>query len=367
MYIKCCFAGQAITNRLSYSTITPTRHQPTDSPASLRSLRLFGCQAKAIFTLLILLVGAFCADTARAQGALINGYTHQGTLPAGVSNVWTFTANAGDGIAVAMGEMVANSTLYPYLRLYGPNGALLDSNFGSAGAGVSTQATNSGTFTVVAGNNENVSFGGNGTYRITLATTTVGSPVVVAPGDEGGSLNGAVVYNGTIDIGDLDVWKFTACVGDSIQLQMNEVTNGSTLYPHLRLYGPEGVLIGSNFGSAGAGVSTRATNSGTFTVVAGNNENASFGGNGNYQLTANGLSNELRLCNPKISGTNVTLSGVGGPAGAEFTVFTSPVVEAPLATWSPLFTNQFDFYGTFSRTNTYLPSEPKRFFILQQH
>ena len=46
---------------------------------------------------------------------------------------------------------------------------------------------------------------------------------------------------------------------------------------------------------------------------------------------------------------------------------TSPLVEAPLATWTPLFTNQFDFYGTFTRSNAYPRTEPRRFFILQQH
>jgi hypothetical protein len=180
-------------------------------------------------------------------------------------------------------------------------------------------------------------------------------------------MTGAGFYEGTIVIGDLDVWRFTACIGDSIALQMAETVSGSSLYPYLRLYGPNGVSLNSTQGDAAAGVSTRATNSGTFTVLAGNHELLSSGGNGTYRLTVNGLSADLRLCDPEISGTNITLSGVGGASGAGFTVFTSPLVETPLATWSPLFTNQFDFFGTFSRTNSYQPGEPKRFFILQQH
>jgi hypothetical protein len=63
----------------------------------------------------------------------------------------------------------------------------------------------------------------------------------------------------------------------------------------------------------------------------------------------------------------VLLSGIGGSAGAEFTVFTSPLIEAPLATWTPLFTNQFDFYGTFTHTDPFTRAEPQRFFMLQQH
>ena len=88
---------------------------------------------------------------------------------------------------------------------------------------------------------------------------------------------------------------------------------------------------------------------------------------GIYRLTVNGLSGSLKLCNPVISGTNVTLSGVGGEPGTDFTVLTSPLVEAPLATWTPLFTNQFDFFGVFTRSNAYPRTEPRRFFIIQQH
>jgi hypothetical protein len=318
-----------------------------------------------ILALVLLLLGPIAG---LAQGLLSNGFTHQGALPAGVSNFWTFTANAGDGIVVRMGKAVASSSLYPYLRLYGPNGALLDADFGPSAADVSTSATSSGTFTVVAANKEeNFSNGGYGAYRITLSTTTPGSPVVVAPGDEGGSLNGTDTYDGTMNIADLDVWSFTLCAGELILLRMDELTANSSLYPYLRLYGRDGTLIKSDFGASTAQINMVATNSGTFTVVAANKEeNFSNGGNGAYRLTVNGLSDDLRLCDPKISGTNVTLSGVGGVSGAEFTVLTSPLVEAPLATWSALFTNQFDLYGTFTRTNPFIRAEPNRFYILQQ-
>ena len=300
-------------------------------------------------------------------GTMTNGLTYQGELPVGDMEVWTFSANAGDGIVVRFGEAVTNSSLYPLVRIYGPNGAELGSNIGQAAAEVTTRATNGGTFTVVAANYESGTIGGNGAYRITLSTTTTGSPVTVAPGDEGGALNGANTYDGIMNTGDLDVWSFTLCAGELVLLRMDELTVGSSLYPLLRLYGPNGAELGSNFGQAAAEIVTRSTNGGTFTVVAANYESGTIGGNGAYRLTVNGLSDDLRLCDPKISGTNVTISGVGGAPGAEFTVFTSPLVEAPLDTWTPLFSNQFDFSGTFSGTNTYLPGEPKRFFILQQH
>ena len=52
--------------------------------------------------------------------------------------------------------------------------------------------------------------------------------------------------------------------------------------------------------------------------------------------------------------------------GEEFVVLTSPLVEAPLATWTPLFTNLFDFYGTFNRTSRFISTESRRFYIIRQ-
>lgn len=218
-------------------------------------------------------------------GTLTNGFTYQGALPVGDADIWSFTANSGDGIAVRLGEVVGGSSFYPFLRIYGPNGTLLDSNIGSSAAEVVTRATNSGTFTVVAANSEPQSPGGNGNYRLTLSTTTTGSPVVVAFADEGGTLGNGASVQGNLPIGDMDVWNFSVKSGDTILVRMGEVTNGSSLYPFLRIYGPNGALLNSTIGAATAEVFTRATNTGTFTVVAANSEPQSPGGNGTYRLT----------------------------------------------------------------------------------
>jgi len=44
-------------------------------------------------------------------------------------------------IISALGEIDDRGSLYPYLRIYGPNGALLDSNFGPHATEVTAQAT----------------------------------------------------------------------------------------------------------------------------------------------------------------------------------------------------------------------------------
>jgi hypothetical protein len=295
-------------------------------------------------------------------GPMTNGVTHLGTVLTGDLDVWTFNARRGEALIVRMGEITDTNTFTPWVRLYGPNGKLLDSGFGALAGEIAVTATNNGTFIVVASDGNSVR-SGSGDYRLTLAKT--GDPVVISTGDEGGALNGDNTYDGTIGVGDLDVFYFTACVGDSLVLQMDELVTGSSLVPWLRLYGRDGVLIRSVSGAATALISVRATNAGTFTVVAGDG-NAPLSGTGAYRLTVNGLSDGLKLCAPIVSGTNATLGGIGGIFGEEFVVLTSPLVEAPLATWTPLFTNAFDFYGTFNRTSRFISAEPRRFFILRQ-
>src|SRR5439155_1704685 len=141
-------------------------------------------------------------------GPMVNGTTHQGSIDTGDLDVWTFTANAGENIIVRMGEFTT-TTLTPELRLYGPNGALLDSGSGQAATEVTARATNSGTFLVVVGDLGS-GYVGTGNYRPTLAKNR--SPVVISPGDEGGPLTNGATHLGTIETGDIDVWTFTASV-----------------------------------------------------------------------------------------------------------------------------------------------------------
>ena len=67
---------------------------------------------------------------------------------------------------------------YGLFNHYGPDGALLGSNDAVGFGEVAVQATNSGTFLVVVGNNAYYSGLGGGTYLLTLAQT--GNPIVVA-------------------------------------------------------------------------------------------------------------------------------------------------------------------------------------------
>ena len=294
-------------------------------------------------------------------GPMVNGTTYLATIDTGDIDAWTFTANAGDSIVVRAGETIAGSALVPWLRLYGPNGVLISQSFNAAVAEVTTRATNSGTFMVVAADG-NAGLGGTGNYRLALARS--GTPVVISAGDEGGPLNGAATYDATIDTGDIDVWTFTVCAGDTITINVTELVPNSPLTPWLRFYGLDGVLLKNLFAAATVGFTNFvAPASGTYTVVI-SDGSVSLAGTGTYRLSVNGLSDGLKLCIPAVAGGNVDVDTVGGVPGNTVVLLTSTNVAIPMAFWTPLRTNQFDSSGIFVYTSPLNLSGPQRFFRL---
>src|SRR5438046_1493050 len=91
---------------------------------------------------------------------------------------------------------------------------------------------------------------------------------------------------GTIYLGDLDTWTFTATQGDYIALSMGTVAPASAHFaPWIRLVSPTGVLLGK---SATEEVAQNMEASPvifrTYTVIVGSNSGATgfFDGTGSY-------------------------------------------------------------------------------------
>jgi hypothetical protein len=296
-------------------------------------------------------------------GDMVNGTTYLATIEVGDIDGWTLSADVGENILVRMGEMEVGSGLLPWLRLYGPDGVLLGADFNAAAAEVSFRATNSGIFLVVAGDGNN-GLGGSGNYRLGMAKA--GSPLSISDGDEGGSMDGSGDYEGTIDIGDVDAWTFTACVGETISLSVTELVAGSPLTPWIRLYGWNGELLQSSFGAASGQISDFvAPASGTYTVVVGDGT-STIGAAGTYRLTVNGLRDQLRFCPPLFSGDGRTLMVIGGAAHEPFTLLSSTDASLPLSEWTEVVVGQFDLYGVAIFTDVYDPEEEQRYFVLQR-
>src|SRR5437667_16971 len=187
-----------------------------------------------------------------------------------------------------MGEVAQVSAGFrPWIRLVSPTGVLLaTSSAGASAVQVATNAPTTGTYTVIVGTNDG--FGRNedtGGYLLTLAKGP--GAFATSSGDEGGDLTNGATHAGTIYLGDLDQWSFTATQGDYIALSMGEVAPVSAGFqPWIRLVSPTGVLLGNGIGASAVQVAVTATTTGTYTVIVGTNDG--FGRNedtGSYLLT----------------------------------------------------------------------------------
>jgi hypothetical protein len=247
---------------------------------------------------------AFTVPSGDEGGPMTNGGNYSGTITLGDLDLWTFTANAGDNIVLRLGSTGFEGNL----DLYGPNGALLKTSGGNlTDWQLAYTATNSGTFSVLVSSyyQDNT-----GTYVLHLAQFP--EAFIVPNGDEGGPMTGSGLYTGTLNLGDLDMWSFTACTGDLISLRLNS----TNFEGNLELYGPSGALLKVAGGNNTTwNLAYTATNCGRFAVLV----SSFYGGNsGAYGLTVNGLSDEMRLCAPAISGAHLTVNGIGWGPGRYF-------------------------------------------------
>ena len=216
-------------------------------------------------------------------GPLTNGAMHTGEILRGDVDVWTFTATAGDRIAVHIGEMVDNGDFSPWIRLWSPTGATLGDTWG-AGAAVIDDAVApvTGTYLVLVASAD-VGLDGTGTYRLTMAHTP--GPITVSIGDEGGPLTNGAMHTGEILKGDVDVWTFTATAGDRIAVHIGEIVDAGDFSPWIRLWSPTGATLGDTWGAAAAVIDdVVAPVTGTYLVLVASAD-VGLDGTGTYRLT----------------------------------------------------------------------------------
>ena len=293
-------------------------------------------------------------------GTLTNGWNHSGNIDVGDMDVWSFQALSNETVIVRMGKLAISETLTPYLRLFGPDGSLLN-QYGSSGAAseVSVRATNSGVFTVIAADITSF-YTGSGAYRIKLAKTS--QPLLIEGTDAGGPMTGLTNYDGSLDVGGMAVWEFTACAGQQVTLGVSELVSGSSLTPWIRLFSWDGSLLKSASGAGSAQISVVTPGSGTYTVVVAD-LSSFYTGSGTFGLTVNGLTTGLKIC-PEGADTQysyVSLAGADPSSG--FRLFTSTNVDTPFQLWEQIPASQFDLYDKINYTNPVVPAgEARRFF-----
>lgn len=302
--------------------------------------------------------GTYVVSPEDEGGALGNGLAHLATNSLGDLDLWTFTASAGDYLALRIGA----PGYRPWLQLYGPDGALIQEALGASGAhrdaAIFVQATNTGNFTLLQ---QSVYYDGVGPYTLNFARFP--GSYSVSPGDEGGRLTNGVSYDATISLGDLDVWNFAACKGYPFTLTLQEL-GGLPFTPRLRLFSRSGALLATAQNASTITLNYPGTNTGNYFVMV---DGAGLNDGGTYRLTAYGIQDDdaLRLCPPLVAGNTVDITGFGGSAGSNFVLLTSTDVTIPTPLWTPILTNQFDVFGAFDHTNTFNIAEPQRYFRLR--
>ena len=122
------------------------------------------------------------ADVVASVNPVTNGDGFVGQITrAGEIDTLTFSATAGDYVALSVGEVSGTPDFTPWVRLIGLTGALIASDYGSVVAQASARVSKTGTYKVLVGSNDS---GNNDTctYRLTLVK---GSGATVAlPGDQ---------------------------------------------------------------------------------------------------------------------------------------------------------------------------------------
>ncbi|MGE3309673.1 MAG: putative Ig domain-containing protein, partial [Limisphaerales bacterium] len=229
----------------------------------------------------------FTTSAGDEGGTLANGAYQTGVIELGDLDLWRFTAQAGESIAVRMGA----TNVTPWLRVYAPTGEkVAETTSGNSLARdgfVSLTATNAGTYLVVAAASFSAQSGG---YGLHLAQAI--APIVVSPGDEGDSIPNGATLTGTIDLGDLDVWRFQAGAGNSLFIRMG----GTNITPWLRLFGPSGLLIADDIAgntlARDVFLTVQATNAGPYTLVG---AAAYSGQSGGYSVNLVRVPDELVL------------------------------------------------------------------------
>ncbi len=283
-------------------------------------------------------------------GIIINGANQSGSMEVGDFDMWSIEAELGDTINLSIAEEVPDgqpeSAFRPRIRLFDPNGSEVRDTFGNIAIETSHVVATPGTFTVLVSDSL---FANTADYTLRLAHAT--KPFIVPDGDEGDEMPNGETLNGTINVGDFDIWSFEAEFEDEISLTVTEVVpNGqpeSAFRPRIRLFDPDGSEVRDTFGNLTAIAAHIAAKTGTYMVLI---SDSNFANAASYTLglvklppdlivPATQTINEEELFSAQISVTDPTGNNspasftlVSGPAGVSITPNGS---NAATVSWTP--------------------------------
>ena len=223
--------------------------------------------------------GSFIVPSGDEGGPMANGGNYSGVIFRGDLDLWSFTANKGDAVAVSISETGTNTNFFPQIQLIDPTGKVLDTNWGDLFAKIKMSAPTTGTYTVLVDRHD--PDGVAGSYVLTLAQ--VPEAFIVPSGDEGGPMVNGGNYSGVVSRGDLDLWTFQANPGDTVAVSISETGTNTNFFPQIQLIDPNGKVLDTNWGDLFAKIKVSAQVKGTYTVLVDRHDTSDA--TGNYLLT----------------------------------------------------------------------------------
>ncbi len=230
-------------------------------------------------------------------------------------NLYKFTATAGETLAFDI-NLIEDSTLDSYLRIFNSSGAVIAYNNDGAAPGevlgkasyISYTFTTAGTYYVGVSSYPNINYsviygtggvsGGTGVYSIAIGvlSNTVDNNDQIS---EAGVIN---VNSFITDIisspTDVNVYKFAIPAGATLGFDIN-LTSGSTLDSYIRIFDGSGNLLTFNNDGAAPGEVLGKSSYVTYTFATGGTYYIAVSGNGNTNYNV-------------ITGTGDTAGSTGG-------------------------------------------------------
>lgn len=118
-------------------------------------------------------------------GPMISGLTNFGTIPTGDMDLWTFNALAGNRLILQLTKLSGGTSFNPEMRLYGPNGVLLNTVWQNTTVQIDRIIPTSGNYTLLVGETLQDLTGttpGAGTYQLTgvgiSSALTLNKPII---------------------------------------------------------------------------------------------------------------------------------------------------------------------------------------------
>jgi uncharacterized protein (DUF2147 family) len=154
-------------------------------------------------------------------------------VSAGETDTYTFTASAGDKVLVRMSW--AAGSLWPGVRVHGPDGTKLceqNSTDSQTAEIASCPLPSTGTYTILAYDGLYGDLTGD-YYLYLQRLNNPGSPVTISFGQ---TLPGSIPTPA-----EMDTYTFTASAGDKVLVRASQASGN--LWPGVRVYGPDGTKL----------------------------------------------------------------------------------------------------------------------------